>query len=390
MRSQAMFSTAIKAFTKRHGHAPQLVVRAPGRINLLGAHVDYNEGWVLPAAIDRAIWIAAGDLTEREVFVDAIDFGETGQFHLDELRRLPEDPPWLTFPKGVAWSLEQQGYRLSGMAATVASDLPMEAGVSSSAALEMGFVIAWEALSGFRLDNLARARTGRQVENDYLGVGSGIMDQFACLQGAANQMVLLDCRTMEHELLPVPDSAAVIVADSGVRRRLADIAYNARPEECRQALGILRSVLPKAKALRDVRRSDLERYSDLLPTNLRRRVRHVVDECGRVKEGAAALAQGDLDSFGRLVRRSQQSSRTLYENSIPELDLLAEAADIAPGSYGSRFAGGGFGGVMQTLVNKSDAEDVKQRMRKAFRVEFGRSPRMFTCTISDGAELSWL
>ncbi len=231
-----MAATAVNAFSTSFGRAPSILVRAPGRINLLGAHVDYNEGWVLPAAIDRALWLAAAPLSGGEVVITSVSYGQQGEFLLDSLDAANCRPRWLALPMGVARTLESAGFQLNGMSAAVVSDLPVEAGVSSSAAFEMALIMTWEALSGFQLNGVERARLGQRVENEFLGVGSGIMDQFACVHGLTNRMLLLDCRTMAYEYLPVTGSVAIIVSDSGVRRRLADIDYNSRPEECRQAL----------------------------------------------------------------------------------------------------------------------------------------------------------
>jgi galactokinase len=252
----------------------------------------------------------------------------------------------------------------------------------------MAFVLAWEALSGFQLDDLVRARLGQQVENKYLGVGSGIMDQFASLRGRADHLILLDCRSLEGELIPLPPGTAVLVADSGVRRALTQINYNSRPAECREATAILRQYLPDISTLRDVTPEALARHAHHLPDVLRRRARHVVGECARVLAGAAALRQGDLAMFGRLMRQSQISSGVNYENSIPELDLLAATAWQTPGCYGARFSGAGFGGCMQILAERPAVPAIQQALAEAFEKEFDRAPPMFTCTIADGASVT--
>ena len=382
---------AVNAFQLAFNQPPTVVARAPGRVNLLGAHIDYSEGWVLPAAIDRSAWVAAAPSGDDEVVIEAVDFGERAAFRLDWLMsstlESAEVPAWLRYPMGVAWALYEAGQKPVGMKAVLTSDVPMGAGVSSSAAVEMAYLLAWEQLSGFRLDNLARAQLGQRAENEYLGVGSGLMDQLASVNGRSNHAVLLDCRHLTHEWVPLPEKTAVLLVDSGVRRQLAKINYNSRPDQCRQAATILQQHLPQLRTLRDLSHADFERYSHHLPMELRRRARHVVEECARVQAGVDALKRGAVDHFGQLVRQSQLSSRDNYQNSIPELTVRAAAAWSVDGCYGSRFGGGGFGGFMQVLVDKEAITAVSDHIATTFEKAFGRTPPMFTCQIGDGAEV---
>lgn len=381
-----MLERVLELFHLRFGREPQTLVRAPGRVVLLGAHVDYNEGWVLPAAIDRAVYVAAAPLKGDKVTLYAREFNQQESFNLHQLSRQsrPADS-WLRYPLGLAWSLRQSGHPLRGMEAVIASDVPMAAGVSSSAALEMALLMAWERLGDFHLEGLERAAVGRRAENEYLGVRSGIMDQFASVQGVRDHMILLDCRSLDYELIPVPAGTAVIVVDSGVRRQLATIDYNARPRECRQAVDILSRYLPEVHALRDVSQEAFATHAHRLPSLLRRRAKHVIEECARVLAGAEALRQADLLTFGHLICQSQVSSRDNYENSTPELDLLATTAWQVPGCYGARFAGGGFGGVMQVFCREEAVAAIQKALEDTFEGEFGRRPPMFTCKIADGA-----
>ncbi|MCP3958237.1 MAG: galactokinase [bacterium] len=386
----------VDAFHQRFGRRPEVVVRAPGRVILLGAHVDYSEGWVITGAIDRAVWLAAAPATGSETRIHALDLDANAAL---DLNRLP--PPlvdrddsrasWVDYPAGVAWALAAAGHRPRAMDVVYGGDVPIGAGVSSSAAVEMAFLLAWEIFAqhegsaGFGLDGAARARIGMSCENDYLGVMSGIMDQFTSLHGAAGKLIFLDCRSLEHELLPLPESASVLVADSGVRRRLTDFGYNDRRGECREAVVLLLSRLDGIETLRDVSLEDFELHSHILPMTLRRRARHAIEECLRVHEGAAALERGDLAAFGRLIRQSHLSSRDLYEVSIPEIDVLAAAAWAAPGCHGARLVGGGFGGCVMALVETEAAEDVRARMIDTFAREFGKEPEVVACSIADGA-----
>lgn len=379
---------AIELFRQLYRREPEVLSRAPGRVAMLGAHVDYSEGWVLPAAIDKSVWLAAAPAEHARVTVYSHEFGQRHSFDLSDSYDGRDAPTsWFKYLKGVAWSLQELGYPpMTGMDAALASDVPMGSGVSSSAALEIAFMNAWLMLSNVDVSPLTRAQIGRRTENHFMGVGSGIMDQVASVFGEQDHMLLIDCRSLEHQLIPVPQGTAVIVAESGVRRALANSDYNSRPQECREAVDILRGSLPHIQTLRDVTADQLEIHGHRLPPRLRRRARHVVEECDRVKQGAEALRCGDLSRFGQLMRRSQISSRDNYENSIPEFDLLASAAWQQPGCYGARFAGGGFGGVMQIFCDENEVFRIERAIAAAFEDEFSRELPMFTCKIAKGAQ----
>jgi len=384
---------AERRFEQEFGRRPEILVRAPGRVNLLGGHVDYNDGWVLPGAIDRSVWLAAARLPEPELRAVSLDF--------DGGRCVPLAPPpgppepngrsrsdWIEYPSGVAWALAREGYRLPGLAAVIASELPVGAGVSSSAALEVAFFLAWREFGGLEIDRTTMATLGRRVENDYLDVQSGIMDQFASLQGRRDQLVFLDCRTLEWENLPLPSETAVLVVDSDIRRRLVDGAINDRRAECKEALAGLRRDDPALRSLRDVTESRLEASVASLEPRLGRRVRHVVEECSRVRRGAEILRQrGTAEALGALMLASHDSSRHLYEVSLPELDLIVETAAETPGCHGARLAGAGFGGCATVLINADAADEVGAALAAAFKAEFGRRPEIHRCTIGDGAEI---
>ncbi len=385
------------AFRELFGREATVVVRAPGRVNFLGAHVDFHEGWVLPATIDQAVWLAAAPTNDNLVTVHALNFQENGRFQLPmlNLHASSVSGDWINYPVGVAWALQEAGHQPIGMDVVVASDLPIGAGLSSSAALEMAFVLAWEALSDFELNGLARAKIGQHVETAYLDVGSGIMDQFASLHGRANEMILLDCRTLSHQMIPVPQTisghkTAVLIAHSGIQRKLAAGAYKKRVESSHEATATLKKQLPHIQTLRDVSLDELEMVSHRLPKRQRRQALHVVGECARVQAGAAALLAGNLTAFGRLVRQSHISSRDNYGSSIPELDTLAAAAWSVDGCFGARFGGGGDGGVVQVLADETAVIPIQQAMNNAFEAEFGRTPPMFATMIADGARVNFV
>lgn len=371
---------------------PELVVRAPGRVNLLGGHIDYNDGWVLPAAIDRSLWLAAAPRRDARLHAYSATVEEGGEAALDP----PPPPPriahrprerWIEYPTGVAWALSQDGHALCGMDAMVVSEIPMGAGLSSSAALEVAFLLAWRELAGLPLEGAEMARLGERVENAYLDVHSGVMDQFASLHGRREHAIFLDCRNLDWELLRLPPRVAVLVADTGIRRQLVGGHVNDRQAECTEALRRLRELGCEIRALRDLQSEQLECLADKLPDSLARRARHVVEECSRVCRGAQSIREGDGgEVLGTLMRASHASSRDLYQASIPELDLLAEAASELEGCFGARLAGAGFGGCVSVLVEEWAAGPVSTGLKKAFSERFGNEPEIHRVGIGDGAE----
>jgi galactokinase len=315
---------ATSAFQAHFNRQPEIVVRAPGRANLLGGHTDYNEGYVLPVALDRAAWIAAAPIAELEARVRALDLGDHVTFSLASIPH-PESN-WADYPKGVAWALQERGLELAGMEAVLTSSVPVGSGLSSSAAVEVAFAYTWQQLSGFQLDRRDLALACQRAENSYAGVNCGILDQMASALGVEGYALMLDCRTLETELVPLPDGVAIVVADTGVRRQLASSEYNVRRAQCEQAVRTLSQHLPGINALRDVTQDDLERLRAHLPGVVYRRARHVVTDNGRVLQAAEALKEGDVATVGALMKACHASLRDDYEVSSPELDRLAEAA----------------------------------------------------------------
>ena len=378
------------AFRDRFGAEPEVVARAPGRVNLLGAHVDYSEGWVLPAAIDRSVWVAARQASGARTRLAALDFGEEASFdavHIEPpVAERGGETSWSDYPRGLAWALAQRGIEAPPIEAAFGGDLPIGAGVSSSAAVEMAFLLAWEQLAGIQLSGIERAQVGRQVENSYVGVQSGIMDHFASVHGRQGHALLLDCRSLEHELIPTPDDLVFLVADTGVRRALAaGTGFNDRKSECARAADLLRPYLPGLSTLRDLAPADLDRLQHVLEPPLDGRARHVVTECRRVLDGADALRRGDLHRLGDLMGQSHRSSRDDYNVSIEELDMLAEAAAAAEGCYGARLTGAGFGGCVTAITSEDAADHVREHTATAFERHFGRRPEIHTCRVGDGA-----
>jgi len=389
----AIRDRVVDRFRDLHGRSPEVLVRAPGRVNLLGAHVDYNEGWVLPGAIDRAIWLAAGRGSQPALRASSLELGPAEPVPLAAVPGPAAEGGrpsrgWIDYAAGVVWALVAAGHQVPPLDAVVGSELPAGAGVSSSAALEVAFLLAFRELGALSFDRIEAARLGRRVENDYLGVQSGIMDQFACLHGQAGNVILLDCRTLEWQMLELPAGVGVVVADSGVRRRLVDGPLNDRRGECVEALRRIQESTPRIAALRDVTAPLLEASARTLPPLLARRVRHVVEECARVRHGADLLRGGcDAAALGALMRDSHRSSRDLYQVSLPELDVLAEAAWSAPGCHGARLVGAGFGGCVAALHDDAGGAAVAAAMERAFSARFGRRPPLLHCRFADGASV---
>jgi galactokinase len=375
---------ARQAFRRAYGREPRLF-RAPGRVNLIGEHTDYNDGFVLPIALERETIAAAAGRTDRRLRARSADQGEEGEIDL-AAPPAPRRGTWLDYVEGTARVLEERFGPLPGADLLVTGDVPVGAGLSSSAALEMALATALASLAGWPLDRRALARAGQQAEHRFVGTRCGIMDQLVSMMGEAGRALLIDCRSLEARAIPLPpERAAVIVLDSGVRHRHASGEYNVRREQCEQAVARLAAARPGVRALRDVTPGELEAHARLLPEPLLRRARHVVREIDRTLKAADALAAGDLAEFGRLMFESHRSLRDDYEVSVPELDTLVQAAGSAPGVRGARMTGGGFGGCAVALVEPAAVERAGRAIATAFATRFGRAPAWFVTRAAGGA-----
>jgi galactokinase len=372
------------AFRRLYGTEPRLF-RAPGRVNLIGEHTDYNDGFVLPVAIDRGTTVAAAPRPGRRVRVRSLDLGRDAEFDLDAPgpRRRGS---WLDYVEGVAAALSARGIALVGADLAISSDVPIGAGLSSSAALEMAVGKALAATAGAAVDDMTLALAGQAAEHAYVGIRSGIMDQLAAIRGRAGHALLVDCRSLQAELVPLAIAgAAVVVCDSGVKHALASSEYNARRAECERGVELLREVLPGIRALRDVALEDLVRVEDRLPEPVRRRCRHVVTENARTLEAARALAAGDGETMRGLMAASHASLRDDYEVSSSELDALVEGAAAQPGVLGARMTGGGFGGCTVNLVLRDAVDRFRGAVARYYTRATGRSASIFVAEPSDGA-----
>ncbi len=369
------------------------VSEAPGRVNLLGEHVDYNDGPVLPAAIDRTVKLFFRPKKEPIVSLTAIDFGsEHTSFNLAHLDEQMSDlknslPAWAVYPAGVAWSLQKIGLPIGGVDGVITSDLPIGSGLSSSAALEMAFAAAWNYLAGNRFPTMDLVKAAKRAENEFVGVNCGIMDQFASGMGREGHALLLNTRTLEWQALPLPENTVIIIADSRLPRSLNTSAYNQRRADCELALNILSKELPGIRALRDVTSQQYLQFMHLIPPPADKHARHIVEECERVDQAIPLLTRGDSAGFGQLMFACHNSLRDLYEVSLPELDHLVRIASGLPGCLGARLTGAGFGGCTVNLVETSHSETFMRALKTGYQKATGRTANIFTCKPSDGVRV---
>ncbi|CAN5793255.1 galactokinase [soil metagenome] len=367
---------AARAYNEQFGNEPDLVASAPGRVNLIGEHTDYNGGFVLPCAIDRRIAVALGTGGRGgfETLLYSADFDETRQVG-------EKDGSWADYPRGVGWAMGEAGHELGGFRAAFAGDVPLGSGLSSSAAIEAATALALDALFGFTIERTDLAVLCQRVENDYLGVGTGIMDQYASLLCKAGAALLIDCRSLEAQSVPLDLTAAglaLVVCDTRVERGLADTGYNARRATCERAASTL-----GIEELRDATEGDL----DLLSGAELKRARHIVTENARVLAAVEALQNSDFDVFGRLMYASHASLREDFEVSTPELDTFVETARER-GAIGARLTGAGFGGCAIALVPEAKTNEVTNAAKQAFAEHKFKAPAFYEFVPAAGAELA--
>ena len=390
MNVQAKVVNIKQRFEEIFGCQPATVVRAPGRVNLIGEHTDYNDGYVLPVAIDRSILMAAASRPDRQVVLHALDFDQQTEFSLDDIQHDAQHP-WSNYQRGVAFFLQERGFELPGMNAVISGDIPVGSGLSSSAAVEVAAAYAWQVLSGFSLSRVELALLCQQAENEFVGMKCGIMDQFISALGQRDHALLIDCRTLEHEVVklgsgessPAP-LATIVVCDTMKRRGLVDSEYNARRRECEEGVRLLQRHLPGIKALRDVSSAQFERYQGGLPEVVRRRCRHIVYENERVLQSVKALSGNDLVTFGHLMNESHVSLRDDYQVSCRELNVMVEAAWQVEGVYGSRLTGAGFGGCTVSLVDGEAVERFRAHVAAEYQAATGIEPQIYVCAVEDG------
>ena len=371
-------------FGQRYGRKPTLLSRAPGSLEILGNHTDYNEGTVLSVAIDRAARIAAAPNPDAKDGMVCrlydIKGHSTREFRLDDLDNCRRGD-WSNYIKGLIVEFNLQGFKVPAFDALVTGDVPLSAGMSSSAALEMSMTLILDRLSDARLTWLEMAKIGQACENNYIGAHTGLLDQISSLKGKAGQLIYSDFRSFSVANVPMPSGAVFVAANSKIKHNLTN-EYNERREACEEAVRIL-----GVKALRDVSPEQLEQRKGDLRDMVYRRACHVVGEIARVADGQAALANGDLTAFGKLMTASHESSRSNFENSCPEIDMMVEIGRTLPGFLGARISGGGFGGISVHLVQTPFAESYCAALGKAYLQRTGIDSSPMILTAADGAAL---
>lgn len=389
-------------FTQLFGRSPR-IYQAPGRVNLIGEHTDYNDGFVMPAAIGFNTLAALAPRPDRKLAIHSENYSEQVEFDLDHLPARSAGH-WSDYVVGVVERLARAGKEIDGANLLLAGNVPLGAGLSSSASIEVAAGYALLDLAdtandqhrmgrpdidqtGIDRKNIDRTQLAllcQQAENEFVGARCGIMDQFISSHGKRDHALLLDCRSLEFRLLPLSGNVALAISNTMVKHSIAKGEYNQRRAECEQGVRLLSKRLPRVRALRDVTPQDLETYGHELPDVVRRRCRHVIRENARVLKAAAALERGDLQAFGKLMLESHRSLRDDFEVSCAELDLMVELAEPEEGVYGTRMTGGGFGGCTITLVRADGVDAFRRRVQEGYERATGCKPEIYVCTATDG------
>jgi galactokinase len=359
-------------------------------VNLLGEHVDYNDGFVMPAAIDRATYIAFSESTDGLNRIVALDLSEQICFTSKSIifKKQEDDtalPEWGLYPAGVAQTIIDGGFPLHPIQAVFASDVPRGSGLSSSASVEVAFFTAWQQVGGWIVDKMKKARLCQKAEIEYVGVNCGIMDQFASVCGEENRILFLDCQSLKWQLLELPPGVSIVVADTSVRRKLTTGGYNTRRAECETALSLLKEQIPGVASFRDIPLDQFEAIAPSMPENISRRARHVISEIGRTVKARQFLERGDLTGFGQLINETHISLRDDFEVSCSELNVMVDIAQSLQGCLGARLTGAGFGGCTVNLVETDKAESFIKQLIGAYSEKTGLLPAVYLSNASDGA-----
>lgn len=374
-------SSKIKqTFFEKYQCQPNYIVRAPGRVNIIGEHTDYNDGFVLPMTINRAVWIAFSPIEEPKVQVYSLDFQEEVNFALNETNKSNKE--FSEYLKGVSWALQQQNFKVKGWRGVVAGDVPLGAGLSSSAALELATARTFSEISGFDWDPVSMAKICQFAENKWVGVNCGIMDQLISATGIENHAVLIDCRSLGYEAVPVPESATIIIMDTSTRRGLVDSAYNERRQQCEEAAKFF-----NVPALRDVSLEEFILHEHELEPTIRKRARHIISENGRTLQAAQAMKNGNAELLGELMNESHKSLKNDFEVSNYALDEIVSIAWEQAGCLGARMTGAGFGGCAVALVENSQAKIFTDQVSTQYTRKTGLTPKIYICSATNGAEI---
>jgi galactokinase len=369
-------------FVRFFGELPR-IYQAPGRVNLIGEHTDYNDGFVMPAAIGLYTRVAIAPRADRKLVIQSENYSERIELDLDHLP-VAAAGHWSDYVVGVVRVLGLSGNRICGASLMVDGDIPQGAGLSSSASIEVAVCYALVELAGQEMDGTKLALLCQQAENTFVGARCGIMDPFVSRHGKRNHALLLDCRSLEYRLLKLPQDVALVIANTMVKHSIATGEYNQRRVECAAGVAVLAKHLPEVCALRDVSLDDLENHGQEMPEIIMRRCRHVISENARVIKAAAALENGNLETFGSLLKQSHCSLRIDFEVSCPELDLMVELGEQVDGVYGTRMTGGGFGGCTIAFIQAESVEKYQRTVREGYERATGCKPEIYVCSASDG------
>ena len=411
MQTEPIFSDNLEQeFTNRFGYSPEFIVSAPGRVNLIGEHTDYNDGFVFPVAIDKYIHIAASTRSDRQVHLHALDMDEEALFGLD-VPDESETPAWCKYLKGVAHLLQEMvlsdiGHVQQGMSAVITGNVPIGAGLSSSAALEVASALAFMGVCGLEITDTGvetkadvtliklppteLAALCQRAENEFVGVNCGIMDPTISLLGKTDHALFLDCRTLDYRQIPFSlTDMLLVICNTNVKRELASSEYNKRRAECERGVEIMQQWMPSITSLRDVSLEDFKKYESELPQITQKRCRYVIEENTRVQNAVSALTARDFNTFGTLMNESHAGLRDAYEVSCDELNVLTDIAQNIDGVIGSRMTGAGFGGCTVNLVYSHAVETFHDQIMKVYTQRTGIKPDIYVCNVGDGARINW-
>jgi len=367
---------------------------APGRVNMLGEHIDYNGGSVLPAAIDRYVYLGANKRNDQIIRITALDLNQTISFRINEIEMKIDIlgnplPDWSLYPAGVFWAASKQNLEISGFDGIFTSTIPMGTGLSSSAAVEVAFAALMRELCSWDIDNMDLAKICQKAENQYIGVNCGLMDQFASANGVQNALLFFNTTNLEWFPIELPENAAIVITNSKIPRSLSNSAYNERRESCEKALLKLQKKYPEHSNLCQFSISEFEEVENDLEEKLQKRAKHVINECARVNQAIIFLHDNMLNEFGELMKASHFSLRDLYEVSTPEMDLLVSIANEIKGCFGSRLTGAGFGGCIVSLVKKEAVNKFVKELEYTYNKKTGKEIETYICKASEGVTVQW-
>jgi galactokinase len=379
-----------KQYKAIYKKSPTNIIRAPGRINLIGEHTDYNDGFVLPIAIDKYTNMLVSKNDDRKIRLYDLKYKENDEFHLDNIKPSQQNK-WSNYQRGIAKVLLDAGYKIGGLDILIFSEVPEGAGLSSSASIEIATLLSFKKIYDLNIKPLEMIKLARKAENDFVGVECGIMDQFASLLSKEGHALFIDCRSLKYQYVPLSiQGYSFLVCNSMVKRELSESSYNTRRKECKYALRAFHKILPRIGTLRDISIDDFMRYGALLSKKSRKRIEHIVYENERVQKAVELLRKGNVEIFGKLMYQSHKSLKELYEVSTEELDLLVEIGRNEPGVLGARLTGAGFGGCVIYLVKDSSIEHLKEKILDVYSKKRELVPQFYEVVPSRGAYVEFI